>query len=180
VKLTANIRVFSRKDLGMPTLERKNTIACIPVLLAVTCWSSGCSGDGTTKISGKPPKQETHDEHPEHGPHGGELAEWGDHEFHVEVTVDKKDQSATAYILDAAAKNAVPIAVQKVTLTLKQPIAEFTLAAAPQESDPQGASSRFTGKHAALATADEVAGTVAATVSGKPYAGDFPEHSHKH
>jgi hypothetical protein len=148
--------------------------------LAVGGGVSGCSGGGKTETAGKPAKKDAHDEHAEHGPHGGELAEWGDHEYHVEVTIDKKEQTATVYILDAAAKKAVPIAVQMVTLTLKQPVAELTLAADPQQGDPSGSSSRFTGKHAALASASEVSGTVNGTVNGKPYAGDFPEHAHKH
>jgi hypothetical protein len=155
------------------------TIAGFAVMIAVAGFSNGCGGGGKTE-TGKPAKSPSQEEHAEHGPHGGELAAWGEHEFHVEVTIDKKQQSATVYILDSAAKKATPIAAKTVTLTLKQPVAELTLAAEPQEGDPEGSSSRFTGKHEALANAGEVAGTVSGTVKEKPYAGDFPEHGHKH
>ena len=123
--------------------------------------------------------------HPDEGPHHGALAEWGEEEYHPEFTVDHKTQEATVYILDGNAKKAKPIKAKSIGLALKlQPPVTLTLDAKPQQGDPEGASSRFVGKHAALAKEQEFEGTISGEVDGKPYSGDFKEkaggHGHKH
>jgi hypothetical protein len=118
--------------------------------------------------------------HAEFGPHHGALAEWGEEEYHVEVTFDHKAKQATAYVLDGSAKKAKPIDAKELILTLKQkPAVTVKLLASPQDGDPQGATSRFVAKHDAFGKHQDCEGTVSGKVGTKPYAGDF-EHKHTH
>lgn len=118
-------------------------------------------------------------DHPSVGPHGGPLAEWGDEEYHVEVTVDHAAKTATVYVLDGNAKAAAPIDAATLTLALAfAPPVTVTLAAQPQPGDPAGRSSRFAGTHPALAVERPVSGSVSAKVGGKPFSGDFEAGEH--
>lgn len=125
--------------------------------------------------------QEKH-EHPSAGPHKGVLAEWGEEEYHVEITFDNKNKLAVIYILDGSAKKAKPITSKEVILTLKQkPSVTVKLVADPEKTDPQGSSSRFVGKHDAFGKHQDFEGTVSGKVGNKPYSGDFKaKHSHDH
>src|SRR5262249_30899832 len=96
---------------------------------------------------------------------------------------DHKAQEATVYILGGDAKKPAPIAVEKLTLSIKNPQFQLELKAVPQEGDPTGKSSRFTGKHENFGKEQEFEGTLSGVVEGKPYAGDFKEEEpkdHKH
>ncbi|MCI0643028.1 MAG: hypothetical protein L0Y72_06850 [Gemmataceae bacterium] len=143
----------------------------------------GCSKkpvDKPNPLAGK--KGEDHDEHGDEGPHGGALAEWGEHEYHAEFTVDHKEKKATVYILDKSAKKASPIEVESITLTIEnvKPKVTVQLKADPDAGDPKGKSSRFTGTHDALAKEMEFKGEISGTVGKTPYAGTFDEKPHKH
>src|SRR5262245_45141705 len=129
------------------------------------------------------PKDE-HD-HPDIGPHKGALAEWGDHDYILEFTVDHDTKEATIYVLDGKAQNAKPIPAKALTLGLKQsPPVTIPLEAKPLGTDPAGEASRFVGKHDALAEKKEFAGTISGEVAGKKYSGTFKEGpdgpGHKH
>ena len=125
-------------------------------------------------------KHEEHD-HPDHGPHKGAIAEWGDHDYLLEFTVDHDTKEATVYVLDGKAKDAKPIPATALTLGLKQtPAVTFTLAAKPQAGDPAGQASRFVGTHAALGEKKEFAGTISGEVAGKKYSGSFKEEGDDH
>ncbi len=113
------------------------------------------------------------------GPRGGPLAEWGDHQFHVEFTVDHETGTAVVYILDANAKAAVPIAAGQLTLSLK--LSEPTtlaLTPKPQPGDPAGKASAFEGRHDALRTMRRLAGTVGGQFDGARYSGSFEQAAH--
>ena len=126
---------------------------------------------------GTQPKDE-HD-HPEIGPHKGAIAEWGDHDYILEFTVDHDAKEATVYVLDGKAKDAKPIPSKTLTLSLKQsPPVTFSLEAKPQTGDPSGQSSRFVGKHDAIAEKKEFAGTLSGDVAGKKFSGAFKEGAH--
>lgn len=131
-------------------------------------------------------KKDDKHEHPSEGPHHGVLAEWGEEEYHVEFTVDRKNAAATVYILDGSAKKAKPIDSKEVTLTLKaskgKKAVSVDLKPKPEKGDGEGKSSRFSGKHKALGAKEMFSGTLSAEVGGKPYSGDFKEvpHDHKH
>jgi hypothetical protein len=53
-----------------------------------------------------------------------------------------------------------------------------TLKADPQEGDPKGQASRFSGTHEKLAQEAEFKGEIAGTVGGTPYSGKFTEKGH--
>ena len=150
-------------------------------LLAILIGTAGCGGGDTPPkndkvVKGAPKKDDDdHDHGP--GPHGGTVIEFG--KYHGEFTVDHEKQEATVYILDGAVKNAVPIAVEKLALNIKNPAFHVELKAAPQEGDPAGKSSRFVGKHEKLGVEQEFEGTVSGKIDGKPYSGDFKEKEHK-
>ncbi len=134
--------------------------------------SAGC----TAKPPANKPKDGHDHDHEEVGPHKGPVAEWGEHEYHVEFTVDHDAKEATVYIYDDNLKNSKPIKAKQITISLKeQPPVTFTLDAKPQEGDPAGTASRVVGKHDALAAKKEFAGTVSAEVDGKKYSGEFKE-----
>ncbi|MEO2089713.1 MAG: hypothetical protein ABGY75_09480, partial [Gemmataceae bacterium] len=115
------------------------------------------------------PTADKHD-HPATGPHGGPLAEWGDHQFHAEFTVDHETGTAVVYILDANAKAAVPIAAKQLTLSLKlnEPTT-LSLTPRPQPGDPAGKASAFEGRHDALRAMRRLAGTVGGQFDGARY-----------
>lgn len=142
----------------------------------------GMTGAAVPAVWAQDKKDDKHD-HPEEGPHHGALAEWGEEEYHVEFTADRKKGSATVYILDGSAKKAKPIDAKEVTLTIKgKKAVSVDLKRDPQKDDGDGKCSRFTGKHKALTGKEKFAGTLSAEVGGKPYSGDFKEsaHDHKH
>ena len=131
-------------------------------------------GDGTV--------HKAHNEGHSHGegPHGGVVADWGGGKFHVEFTVDHDKQEATVYILGDDEKTAVAIDATEVILAIKKPATQVTLTTAPQDSDPQGKSSRFVGKHENLGTVMEYEGSISGVVNGTPYSGNFKEVAHDH
>src|SRR6187399_1073443 len=91
--------------------------------------------------AGKPVAKADKHDHPEEGPHGGALATWGDEEYHLEFMVDHDKKESTVYVYDQKVKNPKPIAAKEITVSLKQkPQVGLTLAAKPQEGDPQGKS----------------------------------------
>ena len=126
---------------------------------------------------------EGHDHgHPEHGPNGGDLIELGEEEYHAELVHDAG--AVTIYILDSSAKQAVPIDATEVTINLKHDgkPEQFKLAAAPQEGEGEGKSSRFTAENADLAShldEDDAGARLMVTIAGKSFNGAI-EHHHGH
>ncbi|MDX1924889.1 MAG: hypothetical protein SFV81_00145 [Pirellulaceae bacterium] len=119
--------------------------------------------------------------HPSEGPHHGSLIELGKEEFHAELVHD--DKSVSIYILDSAAKSAVPIDASDIVINLLHDgkPEQFKLAAMPDAGDPSGKSSRFVSKDAELAghIDDESAKPkLNVTINGKGYRGVI-EHSHE-
>lgn len=112
------------------------------------------------------------------GPHDGTIADWGGGKFHVEFTVDHDKQQATVYVLGSDEKTATPIDAKSIELSITDPEMQITLAAEPQEGDPEGKSSRFVGTHEKLGVVQEYAGTMTGVVDGTPYSGDFKEEAH--
>ena len=166
------------------TLRSLLTFALVPGALWLL---SGCGGKTEYQEYGKSEKAapEEHHEH-EHGPHGGHIVELGEHEYHAEVVVE--GQKVTVYFLDAKLEKPQPVAAQEVVLNVEadgQTI-PVTLAAAPQEGDPEGQSSRFEvaenetiKEH--VHDIEELHGTMAVTIDGKPYTGELShEHGHEH
>jgi hypothetical protein len=122
--------------------------------------------------------------HPSEGPHHGHLIELGSEEYHAELTHDDVAESVTIYILDSSAEKAVAIAEPEITvnMTIDGSPQQFKLAAAPQEDDPEGKSSRFELADEALYDAVEggETGRLNVTIAGKPYVGDIEDLAHDH
>lgn len=121
--------------------------------------------------------------HPTAGPHQGELIELGDEEFHAELLHEDKGK-LTIYVLDGAAKAAVPIEASEVTINLKHDgkMEQFKLAATPDAGDPSGKSSRFVSTDAELSEEIEHEGVtpqLVVTINGKQYRG-LIKHDHDH
>src|SRR5262245_21282388 len=147
------------------------------VLTVLALVLTGCT-DRPAKTD-SPKKGPAHD-HPEKGPHGGPLVEWGEEQYHVEFTIDRAKKRATVYILDGSAKKAARIAAESVTLTLSKPAAaQITLKAEPQDGDPKGQSSRFSGADDKLGAEGDLEGEISATVAGTPFSGDFKDRPRK-
>jgi len=119
--------------------------------------------------------------HPVHGPHGGELVELGKEAFHAEMV--HGDGKISIYILDGSATKAVPIASEKLVVSLKhdEQVASFDMLAAPDANDPAGHTSRFTSDDAKLDDwLDKGAeGAVVIHIEGKSYTGKIA-HDHDH
>ncbi len=159
----------------------------LPIAGLTVLWISGCnesSPDGTNTITDAPPATVPHAEHahPSEGPHHGDLVELGNEEYHAEV-VHGEAGSVTVYILDSAAKVAVPIDATELTINMTHDgnAEQFKLPADRDATDPEGKSSRFTLKDEELSedldSADAVA-KLAVTIEGKSFSGKI-EHAHE-
>ncbi len=158
--------------------------------LAVFVMAIGCdnkstttTGNSTTVNTPPPATVETHD-HPSEGPHHGDLIELGNEEFHAEMVHDDAAGAVTIYILDSAAKIAVPIDAAELVINLKHDgkPEQFKLMPSADTGDPAGKSSRFTLKDADLASHIEDAAAdakMSVNINGKPYSGAI-QHTHNH
>lgn len=141
----------------------------------------------TAMVIAAPPAAPVH-AHPEKGPHGGPLLELGDEEFHAEVLLDEKAGTLAIYLLDSAAKVAVPIEAKELVINLKhggKPV-QFKLPAAPLKTDPKGQSSCFVVKSPDLIHNlhhKDHGARMAVKVRGKSYTAKVAlahDHDHKH
>ena len=142
-------------------------------LIAVGCEKTASTAPVTASAAATSDK---HDDHTE-GPRGGAVIELG--KYHGEFVVDHGKKTATVHILDGDVKKDVPIATDKLLLSIKSPQFQVDLKADPQAGDPKGKCSRFTATHENFAKEQEFEGTVSLELEGKPYLGDFKEEAHK-
>ena len=159
----------------------RNLIASGTVLLIAACNSS-------TPPTPAPAANEQagHDHsHEELGPHGGHLVELGDEEYHLEWTHDDATGLITLYVLDGAAKEPVPVALETITITAQvTDSTEYQLTAVEPGGDPP-ASARFELKSPELIECLKLAGqgaevSIALAIDGKDYRGVFEHHDHAH
>lgn len=131
---------------------------------------------------------DTHDhahDHAHHGPHHGHLMEIGEEEYHAEWTHDETGK-VTFYILDAQAKQEVPIEAPEIRIEVKigeNPPVTYTLpAVSPQEG--KSAVFEITNKEllGVLETLKSpgVVATLHVTIAGKTFAQQIVEHEHAH
>lgn len=150
-------------------------------LLAMVAWV-GCNNSANNGGAKQVAQHEDH-AHPEEGPHHGHLIELGAEEYHAELTHDDATKTVTVYLLDSSAKKAVAIAETELVVNLVVDGAprQAKLAAAPQEGDPAGQSSRFSLTDEKLLDALEApktTGRINVTIGGKPYTGQIEHHEH--
>lgn len=120
--------------------------------------------------------------HPTEGPHHGSLIELGNEEYHAELVHDA--ESVTIYILDAAAKVAVPISSANITINAVVADAprQFELAANPDAGDPEGQCSRFQLADADLVKAldsEAAQPKLNVVINDEPFRGTI-SHAHDH
>ena len=163
---------------------------------AVCSWAMlaiGCGGSAASKVVDKTsPEQHAeqagHDHaahaHAEEGPHHGQLIELGKEAFHLELTHDDATHSVTIYVLDAAAKESVPVAEKELAVNLMiagKPV-QFLLPAKPQATDPAGKASCFALADEKLCDGWDATGTtgrINITINEKPYVGKLTAHTHE-
>ena len=171
---------------------RSLRVRCLPVAGLTVLWLAGCNGAGPDLTSGTaaspvvtdgPPESGTHDEHahPSEGPHHGDLVELGNEDFHAEV-VHGAGGSVSIYILDSAAKAAVPIDAKELTINITHDgnAEQFKLLADRDASDPEGKASHFSLKDEELAKDlddHDAAAKLVVMIDGKSYSGKI-EHDH--
>ena len=159
---------------------------------------TGCnSGDGDFQEYTPPPVAENgHDDHHHHhhhelGPHEGHLIELGDHQYHAELVFDAETHAVTVYLSGHEVDETLAIPAESLTLSLMVDGAAqaFALAAAPQEGDAEGSSSRFelAGDPTIAEHFDDVEqleGHVEVTIEGNAFEGaishDHEAHGHEH
>lgn len=113
--------------------------------------------------------------------------ELGNEEFHAEV-VHGEGGSVSVYILDSAAKVAVPIDATKLTINITHDgnAEQFRLPADRDAADPDGKSSRFSLKDEELAKdleSHDASARLVVMINGKSYSGKIAhahDADHKH
>lgn len=157
-------------------------LLCLPIC-AAGCGDAGDYDEYSAAKTRSPESSDGH-AHPEHGPHEGDLIELGDEEYHAELVHDEQSGTVTIYILDGAAKSAVPIAATEVTINVghEGSSEQFSLTARPDSADPDGKSSRFVTDVAALAEHlehEEDTKRLVVEIEGKSFNGNIVHH-HDH
>ena len=146
-----------------------------------------CVVGGATSLAAQPKAQKpAHSHvHPTEGPHRGALIELGREDYHAELVHDHAAKTVTIYMLDGAAKEAVPIDAKQLTLNLLvggKP-QQFHLAAQPQSADPAGTCSAFGCTSEPMCKALDAKGTTGrlnVEVAGKRYVGTLGAQAHHH
>ncbi|MEI7861054.1 MAG: hypothetical protein WCJ21_00415 [Planctomycetota bacterium] len=123
--------------------------------------------------------------HAAEGPHHGSLIELGRGDYHAELVHDSATHTITIYLLDSAAKNAVTIPAQQLSLNLlvSGKPQQYQLMAQPQPTDPEGMCSAFTSASEPMCKAMDAKGTTGrlnVPIEGKVFAGRIDTHSHPH
>lgn len=155
----------------------------------------GCGPAGSTNSTTMPPGDSAshdhdghaHDSHAQgdaahatHGPHHGVIVELGNEEYHAEIVHD--DMSLTVYILDSAAKQAIPIDASDVLINLMRDgkPEQIAIPAKPDAGDSAGKSSRFQLDDAELIHAfdqENASPRLSLTIAGTAYRGSI-NHVH--
>lgn len=165
-------------------------VAFLLSLGTVFMTNSGCTPPSAESPASAPSGQEH--AHASHGPHDGAIIELGDENYHAELVHGEATGKVTVYILDSAAKNAVPIEASEITVNVQQGEQgrQFKLAAEPDAGDSAGKSSRFSSTEAELGAAldaEEAKAALVLEIAGVQYRGEIAhdhevghEHGHDH
>ena len=160
----------------------KRACGVVAMGLAVT-WGA----DGASSVAAPPAAQKSAHAHahPTEGPHHGSLIELGREDYHAELVHDDAANTVMIYMLDGAAKDAVPIDAKQLTLNLlvSGKPQQFQLAAQPQSTDPEGTCSAFGCTSEPMCKALDAKGTTGrlnVEVSGKRFVGKLGGHAHNH
>ena len=171
---------------------RSLRVLCLPVAGLAVFWLAGCSDGDSNLSSGNGASPVVTDEtreagadaehaHPSEGPHHGDLVELGNEEFHAEI-VHGEGGSVSVYVLDSAAKAAVPIDATElmINVTHDGSAEQYMLLADRDAADPEGKSSHFILKHEKLAAhldSHDASAKLVVMINDKSYFGKI-EHDH--
>jgi hypothetical protein len=113
-------------------------------LLTIGCSRSHDHAHADAKSAGGGAHGHGHG-HAHAAPHGGLLIEVGDHQFNVELVLDRETGRIAAYILDGHAENFVRIAQPAIELRLSEPARSVVLqpVANPATGETVGNTSQF-------------------------------------
>jgi predicted small lipoprotein YifL len=159
-------------------MHPKRTLLSLLMLAAILL--AGCGQQKPVEGPKGSDKKNTKNDEEGHGPgpHEGTVFDFG--KYHSELCIDHAKKQATIYILDGNAKKGVPVATDKLLLSIKTPQFQVEMKAERQKGDPEGKSSRFVATHENFGKQQEFEGTLSGTIDGKNYLGDFKEEEHKH
>ena len=141
----------------------------------------GCGDSASNDKSSDGKKSGDKHAHPSTGPHGGQLIELGDEEYHAELLHDDATDTVTIYMLDAAAKKAVSVAEDAVSINalIDGKPRTFKLKAV---SAAGGLASQFElvseELHEAIEDPETTKAKLNVTIDGKPFAGTIEHHEH--
>ena len=196
-------------------MPHMRTLAMFPVYVALALWTIGC-GEPTppapapTNPAGGTAKVDAHGDHEhgdhdhghehakegghghhhaEHGPHKGTLVMFGHEELHLELVLDSKTGTLTAYPLDSEAVK--PVALDQETIELSfTPRVEGTPETLPEPTPltlkkAEGDEEKYVGQSDALKDMTKFdAGFPSIKVKGgeefKDTTTKFPEGNHVH
>ncbi len=164
--------------LGLVSSYRFLALATLTGVLMV----AGCGPASPPKAGPGGTASKVEHDHSSEGPHGGHLIELGDEQYHVELVLDDKAGEVTFYVLDSAAKKAVPIDAAELVVNLKHggEAEQFKIAAKPESGETAGTSSRFFSADKELAgdlDAEGADAQLVVTIAGKQFRGAI-EHEH--
>ena len=145
--------------------------AIVLLLAALLC---GCSSPSSTKPgTTKPDTSKSAKDGGQHekAPHGGTLFAPADEKCHVELVIDKAKSTATMYLLDDKADEAVATSAKAFQLTVKGVTqAPIAFPADPQTKDKKDTASRFSVKNDLFAKDIDLEKVeISGDVNGKPY-----------
>jgi len=182
------ITLFTKEEQTMSQVSTQLnfSLAACALLMIVGCTGESPTPDRGPETTPPPATVDMHGghDHPSEGPHHGSLIELGDETYHAELLHDEKAKTVTIYILDGSATKQIPIEATEITINAKydgKPV-QFTLAATPDEADPENQSSRFVSDDETLTTLIDEDGSeprLVLTIRGKSYRGTIT-HSHDH
>ncbi len=121
--------------------------------------------------------------HPSEGPHGGHILKFGSADYHAELVHDEQSGAVAVYILDSGAKVATPVEALELIINVRKDgeAKQYRLAAAPEEGETGGKSSRFRTEDRALGDALHAGAEarLVAKIGGRSYNAAI-EHGHDH
>lgn len=159
--------------MKLSSTNRILLLALLP-LLALGCSRSHDHAHDAAKSAGG----EAHGHgHAHTAPHGGLLVEVGDHQFNVELVIDREIGRVAAYILDGHAENFVRITQPAIELRLREPSRGLMLQAVanPATGETVGSTSQFEATAPWLKDSGALTGEIirleirGATFSGLPF-----------
>ncbi len=180
---------------------RTNSLFSVTTIGLTVIWLSGCSpATNTNSTSNSTTSNQSHDSHEGHdhgheghahshaevGPNGGHLLELGNEEFHVEWAHDDESGKLTAFILDGAAKELVPISAEKLTIekTIGERTDKYDLVAVDRQGEtPKSAKFEIVDKALVAAlkmVGDGVEASITVDVNGQPFTAKFTKHEDHH